>query len=105
MAIVVFVGALLLACVAARPVSLPAFKGVLATAQYRCDDFLCPDWELDVSRVDPSFRPVHLITKLAMLIPKSPIASMSFPVYSAYHNASRSFYTVGLPVCLMLLHS
>jgi hypothetical protein len=75
----------------------PAFKGIVGSAQYRCDDFLCPDWELDVARVDPAFR-VHLTTKLAELVPKSPVASMSFPVLTAYHNPTRTFYTVGLPV-------
>lgn len=85
-----------LALASAAPVQLPPFKGVLVTAQYRCDDFLCPDWELDVSRVDPAFRE-KLITKLAMLVPKSPVAAMSFPVYTAYHDPTRTFYTVGLP--------
>lgn len=87
---------LVLGMAAAAPVDLPAFKGVLVTGQFRCDDFLCPDWELDVARVDPAFRE-HLITKLAMLVPKSPIAAMSFSVLTAYHDASRTFYTVGLP--------
>jgi len=88
---------LLLALLAtAYSAALPAFKGVLGTAQYRCDDFLCPDWELDVARVDPAFR-IHLTTKLAELVPKSPIAAMSFPVFSAYHDPTRTFYTLGLP--------
>jgi hypothetical protein len=81
-----------LACVAAA--NAAAFKGYLVTAQYQCDDFLCPDWELDVTRVDPAFR-APLTARLAMLVPKSPIASMSFPVLSAYNNASRIFYTLG----------
>ncbi len=88
---------LLIGAAAAMPV-LPAFKGVLVTAQYRCDDILCPDWELDVTRVDPAFRE-KLITKLAMLVPKSPIQAMNFPVYTAFHEGSRTYYTVGLPVC------
>lgn len=91
------VALMLVASAVAAPVALPGFKGVLVTGQFRCDDFLCPDWELDVARVDPAFRE-HLITKLAELVPKSPVASMSFPVYTAFHNATRSFYTVGLPV-------
>lgn len=91
---IIVVAAALAVC--ASGAAIPKFKGVLATAQYRCDDFLCPDWELDVARVDPSFD-LHLITKLATLVPKSPIASMSFPIYTAYHDASRTFYTLGLP--------
>ena len=94
----VFLLIALAAAAAALPVSLPSFKGYLVTGQYRCDDFLCPDWELDVARVDPAFRAVNLTLKLSMLIPKSPIASMSFPVYTAFHEASRTFYTAGLPV-------
>lgn len=94
MAALLAVSLALIASAVAAPAN--AFKGIVGTAQYRCDDFLCPDWELDVARVDPAFR-VHLITKLAELVPKSPVASMSFPVLTAYHDPTRTFYTVGLP--------
>ena len=92
--------AVLLVVLAGIALARPApFKGVLVTAQYRCDDFLCPDWELDVARVNPAYRE-PIITKLAMLVPKSPVIEMSFPVFTAFHEASRTFYTVGLPVSI-----
>jgi hypothetical protein len=73
------------------------FTGVLVTGQFRCDDALCPDWELDVTRVDPSFH-VNGTAKLTTLVPKSPVASMNFPVFTAYHEASRTFITAALVV-------
>jgi hypothetical protein len=67
----------------------PAFPGYILSAQYRCDDVLCPDWELDLSRVDPSFRLKNLTETLDTLVPKSPISVMNFPVFTAYHEPER----------------
>lgn len=88
----------LLACVLLQgAVAAPTFKSVLLTAQYNCVDFLCPDWELDLTRVNPTEPPVQDSIILSNLIPKSPVAAMSFPVLTAYDADPRNFYTVTLP--------
>jgi len=88
----------LLACVFLQgAVAAPTFKSVLLTAQYNCVDFLCPDWELDLTRVNPTEPPVQDTIILSNLIPKSPVAAMSFPVLTAYDADPRNFYTVTLP--------
>ena len=69
----------------------PPFPGYIVATQFRCDDFLCPDWELDVTRVDLSFRPKNLTLQLASLLPKAPVQDMSFPVFASFHAASRVY--------------
>lgn len=75
----------------------PPFPGYILSTQFRCDDALCPDWELDITRVDTSFRTKNLTLPLVTLVPKSPIAQMSFPVFSAFHEPSRIYYVVASP--------
>jgi hypothetical protein len=85
------------ALVAALPAP-PAFKGYVLSTQFRCDDFDCPDWELDISRIDTEFRTKNLTLRLVTLIPEAPVATTNFPVFSAFHEASRMFYVVASPV-------
>jgi hypothetical protein len=92
---------LLLVCAAlglaaARPTN--DFKSVIVAAQFQCDDALCPDWELDLARVNPSSPPIKSITKLSLLAPEAPVASMSYPVFTTYHDPSRTVFTVGANV-------
>ncbi len=75
--------------------SFSSYPNALSSSSHS-DDFLCPDWELDIARQTTLFN-VHEITNLSALIPKSPIAEMSFPVLTALDNTSRIFYVFGMP--------
>ena len=87
--------ALLSATVAA---AAPApFVGYIITTQFRCDP-LCENWELDITRVDTSFRTKNLTLTLLNLLPKAPISQTNYPVFSAYHESSRTYYVVATPV-------
>ncbi len=78
------------------PPPAPTPEGYIVTAAFHCDDFLCPDWELDVSRETTQYN-FHETVNLTMLMPKSPEAEMDFPVATAYDNTTRQFYVAGCP--------
>lgn len=75
--------------------ALPALPGYLMCAQYWCDDFLCPDWELDITRLETVFRPIQWDLRLARLYPENPIAEMNFQVLTAWDESARTFYATG----------
>ena len=77
----------------------PAFHGYIVLAQFECDDFECPDWSLTVSRLATECFtfPCSNEEKIEIeLVPKSPIADMDFPVFTAYDAATRLFYVAGV---------
>ena len=77
----------------------PAFHGYIVLAQFECDDFECPDWSLTVTRLATECFAIPCSNEEKIeieLIPKSPIAEMSFPVFTAYNPATRLFYVAGI---------
>lgn len=79
------------------PPTPPNFHGYIVTGEAVCDDFLCPDWSLGVTRLatecftwDCQYEELQLQT----LIPKSPSANMILNVDTAMHTPTRTFYTV-----------
>lgn len=70
-------------------------KGYVTFASIWCDSFLCPDWELDITRFDTEFRPTGMSEKLIKLLPKTPVTEMGFTVLTAFDHVSRTFYVSG----------
>eukprot|EP00042_Codosiga_hollandica_P015807 m.38763 g.38763 ORF g.38763 m.38763 type:complete len:363 (-) comp45365_c0_seq1:155-1243(-) len=87
--------AALASCRQTRPAAPAAtFPGYIMTAEWQCDDFLCPQWSLTVTRVTTDFS-FHETTVLATLVPETAESAMFFPVYTAYNNVTRNFHVVG----------
>ena len=83
----------------APPPPMPNFHGYIVLGQSVCDDFLCKDWSLAVTRLDTecwTWDCQYEEKQLRTLIPESPVKRMEFPVFTAFHKATRNFYTTGI---------
>lgn len=80
--------------VPALPTSKPML-GYVTFAAFWCDTFLCPDWELDITRFDTEFRAKDMSQKLSVLLPSTPIADMNFQVLTSYDQTNRVYYVAG----------
>lgn len=77
----------------------PQFDGYVVLAQFECDDLLCPDWSLEVTRLATecyTWNCTNEELQITTLVPKSPSATLNFPIFTAFHNRSRTFYTAGI---------
>jgi len=88
------VGAAVAAPAISKNIHAPYFPGYILTAEYQCDDFMCPDWSLVVTRVTTLWAR-NETAPIATLLPESPIADMDFQVLTAYNNITRVFYVAG----------
>ena len=75
------------------------FHGYIVLAQFECDDILCPDWSLMVTRLATecfTWNCSHEEKIEVQLVPKSPIAYMDFPVFTAYDAKTRNYFVAGI---------
>lgn len=96
----IIVAVALLGMVSAGPISQAVQTaeknqtGYVTMATFWCDTFLCPSWELDITRYDVSFN-LQDSQKLSILIGKTPIEEMNFQVLTSYDQIGRTYYVAG----------